>query len=127
MSPSLNWIAKEQYEQVERIWPTPPDQDPLQRQILALTEEVGEIARAALKRSHAERSPTSRHKGLTVEEWTWELREEIGQAIGVLLGLGHLEGVDLDTIVASTLTALRERPSILDAAHSSPEGQRGEP
>lgn len=110
---TLSELAARQYEQVERIWPTPGGQDAAQRQGLALVEEVGEIARALLKRSHAGRSLAGMHKGWTVAQWTANVHEEIGQALGVLLGLAHLEGVDLDEVMARTLAELEARPSII--------------
>lgn len=108
----LTHIAAVQAREVERIWPTPEGQDPVLRQVAALTEEVGEIARAVLKRSHASRSNRGAYKGLTVDDWTAELHIEIGQALGVLLGLAHQEGVDLDTVMADTIEALINHPSI---------------
>lgn len=110
---TLNEIAEAQATEVERIWPTPAGQDPVQRQVLALTEEVGEIARGVLKRSHASRTPGGVHKGKTVDEWTEDIALEIGQALGVLLGLAHQEGIDLDAVMAETIDTLRARPSIL--------------
>lgn len=110
----LNAIARDQAEQVERIWPTPEGQDPVLRQVAALTEEVGEIARAVLKRSHATRSSTGKHKGLSPAEWTHALAVEIGQALGVLLGLAHQEGIDLDEMMVDTIDDLRRRPSIVE-------------
>lgn len=112
----LNEMARVQATEVERIWPTPAGEDPVLRQVAALTEEVGEIARAVLKRSHASRTADGRHKGLSVEEWTEEVALEIGQALGVLLGLAHQEGVHLDARMAATLDALRSRPSIITPA-----------
>lgn len=109
----LNHIAEAQATEVERIWPTPEGQDPVLRQVAALTEEVGEIARAVLKRSHASRSADGTHKGKTADEWTENLAVEVGQALGVLLGLAHQEGMDLDGRMADTLDALRRRPSII--------------
>jgi NTP pyrophosphatase (non-canonical NTP hydrolase) len=114
----LDGIAEAQATEVERIWPTPTGQDPVLRQVAALTEEVGEIARAVLKRSHASRTTDGTHKGLTVDEWTEEVALEIGQALGVLLGLAHQEGVHLDDRMAATIDALRARPSIVQDAAS---------
>lgn len=121
ISGPLNAIAAVQAREVERIWPTPEGQDPLLRQLAALTEEVGEVARALLKRSHAARSADGRHKGRTVAEWSEEVALEMGQALGVLLGLAHQEGVDLDARMASTIANLVERPSILPSAAPSRE------
>ena len=117
---SLNDIAAAQATEVERIWPTPAGQDPVLRQVAALTEEVGEIARAVLKRGHASRSADGTHKGLNVDEWTEELALEIGQALGVLLGLAHQEGLDLDGRMTETIGALRNRPSISTPAEGEP-------
>jgi NTP pyrophosphatase (non-canonical NTP hydrolase) len=110
---TLNEMARVQATEVERIWPTPEGQDPVLRQLTALTEEVGEIARAVLKRSHASRTLDGSHKGLTVEQWGEEVALEIGQALGVLLGLAHQERVDLDARMIATLGALVDRPSII--------------
>lgn len=116
-SPSVNLIAAELHAEVERIWPTPPGDDIVQRQALALTEEVGEIARAILKRSHASRSPNGVHKGYDVEGWTANLHTEIGQAIGVALQLAHIEGMDIDEWLSVTVEALRARACILESEH----------
>lgn len=112
---TLNDLAATQYREVERIWPTPEGHDPSERQALALVEEVGEIARGLLKRSHARRATSRTHKGKTAFEWTANVHEEIGQALGVLLGLAHIEGVDLDAVMEDTIDALLNRPSILAA------------
>lgn len=114
----MNDLARTLHEEVERIWPTPSGSDVMQRQALALCEEVGEIARAILKRSHAMRSPDGIHKGKTAVEWTDELHVEIGQTIGVALQLAHIEGINVDRMMAATVDALANRPCILHAATS---------
>lgn len=121
----LDGIAQAQATEVERIWPTPEGQDPVLRQVAALTEEVGEIARAVLKRSHASRTADGTHKGLTVDQWTAEVHLEIGQALGVLLGLAHQEAMDLDESMSETIEALRTRPSIITLREVDPRAQAG--
>jgi NTP pyrophosphatase (non-canonical NTP hydrolase) len=112
MKHPLNALGAALHVEVERVWPAPPGTDTAQRQALALCEEVGEIARAILKRSHAQRSHDGRPKGLTADEWTAELHVEIGQVIGVALQLAHIEGVDIDAQMMQTLELLRSRPCI---------------
>lgn len=52
-SDALDHLARRFAEEAERIWPTPEGESTLQRQVVAVTEELGEVARAILKRSHA--------------------------------------------------------------------------
>lgn len=54
---------------------------------LALAEEVGELARAVVKRAHGNRGSSA--------DWSAELRREAGDVLLVLLNIAHLERFDL--------------------------------
>lgn len=97
--------------EVLRVWPHMEYLD-IFAQTAACAEELGEINRAALKRVHATYATARRAKGKTASEWTDELAVEICQAIGTLLQLAVIEGVDLDKGMPEVLEALRqmERP-----------------
>lgn len=110
----LNDIAFRITANVERIWPTPEEDNQFHRQCMALSEETGEVCRASLKLSHARRSPKGMHKGKTPSDWEDELHTEIGQAIGCALQLAVLEGLDIEKLLIDTLQHLERMPCILD-------------
>lgn len=68
---------------------------------LALAEEVGELARAVVKRAHGNRG--------TAEDWTAELRREAGDVLLVLLNIAALEEFDLWTAALDRLYVILER------------------
>lgn len=81
-------------------------------QTAACAEGLGEINGTALKRLSTVSSVAGLVKGKNADEWTAELAVEICQAIGALLQLAVIEGVDLDKGMPEALEALRqmERP-----------------
>lgn len=68
---------------------------------LALAEEVGELARCVVKRHHGNRGST--------EDWTAELRREMGDVLLVLCNLAHIEGFDLLDAGAERLAVILVR------------------
>lgn len=89
--------------EVDRLWPTETEFG----RGLALAEEVGEVARAYLKRSHAQ--VLGSFKGRTAQEWTDNLRVEVFQAVGVLLDIARREGFDIEAGLDLCLQSLRSR------------------
>jgi len=70
-------------------------------EVMALAEEVGEVARAALKRWHGVRGSR--------EAWTAALRQEIAQVVVVALRLAALEGFNLAEAVNAEIEAWAAR------------------
>ena len=95
----LNQIAEAVSTEVGRRW---PHMNTVQSEALALFEEGGEIARAIVKRDEGTRG--------TPEEWTVELRKEIGQTFLVLLNIAHLEGIDVEDLIRESIWSLTEKP-----------------
>lgn len=94
--------------EVDRLW---PEEDDIGFRVGNLAEEVGEVTRAVTKRRHAEHAADGLCKGMTVDQWTEELRAELFQLAGVIVDIAHREGFDLvDGLewVAATLQ-VRER------------------
>lgn len=69
---------------------------------LALGEEAGEVLRAILKRDEGTRG--------TPEEWSAEIKKEVGQAMMVLFGIADLEGFSLIDAMAAAFDALLAKP-----------------
>jgi NTP pyrophosphatase (non-canonical NTP hydrolase) len=84
---------------VDRLWP----EQTLAGSGLALSEECGEVNRAILKRQHGTKK--------THEEWTANLRLEVGQVVGVCMDIARREGFSLSAVVGEVVAALcvRER------------------
>lgn len=95
-------IAKE----VNRLWPH--ELKPIYRG-LALSEEVGEVNRAILKRRHALTTPDGKCRGLTAMEWLAQLREELVQTLAVILDIGHREGIDFAASIEILVGRLQQR------------------
>lgn len=70
-------------------------------EVMALTEEVGEVARAALKRTQAIRGSD--------DDWTAELRREVGDVVLVLCNIADLEGFELADTVSERLAVVLGR------------------
>lgn len=68
---------------------------------LGLGEEVGEVLRCVLKREHGTRG--------TAEEWTAELRKEVGDTLLVLAVLAEREGFDLLDAAWDRWLAIKDR------------------
>lgn len=81
--------------EVDRLWPG----ESIEQRGLSLSEEVGEVNRAILKRGIG-------HRG-TTEEWTANLRLELGQLVGVAASIAEAEGFSLAEAVEDALEALR--------------------
>jgi NTP pyrophosphatase (non-canonical NTP hydrolase) len=75
---------------------TPPDV-----QMLNLIEEVGELSRALIKRRQGIRG--------TTEEWTAEIRKEIGDTLISLFVLAEQEGVNALSVAVERWSAVRQR------------------
>jgi NTP pyrophosphatase (non-canonical NTP hydrolase) len=73
----------------------------LEIQALQLAEEVGEIARAIVKR----------HQGIrgTFDEWTSKLRDELGDAFISLVNLADIAGFDLMTVAVLRWQTISKR------------------
>lgn len=95
-------LAKE----VDRLWPS--EDNPAYR-ASCLAEEAGEVCRAVTKRRHASHASDGKCKGLTVDEWSNELRVELTQAIGVILDIAHREGIELVSAVEECVEILQKR------------------
>lgn len=93
--------------EVDRLWPH-ESADPAYRGA-CLAEEAGEVNRAITKRRHALNAPGGRCKGLSVDDWTSELRMELAQTMGVVLDIAYREGIDLVTAVDEGLAFLQQR------------------
>lgn len=109
MTDIATWFAaqgKALAKEVDRLWPH--ESDPAYR-AGCLAEEAGEVNRAITKRRHAWHSPKGTCKGLTVEEWTENLRVELAQALGVILDIAHREGIELASEVERCVQVLQER------------------
>lgn len=110
VSPSVTrWIADTSASisaEVNRLWPH--ETDPAYRGA-CLAEEAGEVNRAITKRRHASHARNGKCKGLTVDEWTGELRTELAQALGVILDIAHREGIDLVPAIERCVAALQVR------------------
>lgn len=100
-------LAKE----VDRLWPH--ENDPAYR-AACLAEEAGEVNRAVTKRRHAAYAADGRCKGRTVDEWTDELRVELGQTLGVILDIAHRERIDLVPALEQCLGTLQRREAGAD-------------
>lgn len=92
--------------EVDRLWPTENDAG---YRASALAEEAGEVIRAITKRRHALAAGTC--KGLSPDDWTEELRVELGQVLGVILDIAHREGFDLADEVEACVRVLQARKS----------------
>lgn len=93
--------------EVDRLWPN-ESSDPAYRGA-CLAEEAGEVNRAITKRRHAQHAANGLCKGMTVNDWTRELRLELAQTFGVILDMAHREGFDLITLVEDCVATLRAR------------------
>lgn len=102
----LNVMGASLAKEVDRLWPE--ETDPAYRGA-CLAEEAGEVNRAITKRRHASHAANGRCKGLTVNEWTEELRIELAQALGVILDIAHREGFDLAVDIEECVVILQDR------------------
>lgn len=102
----LNAVGAAFAKEVDRLWPD--ETDPAYRGA-CLAEEAGEVNRAITKRRNAGNAPDGKCKGLTVDEWTNELRVELAQALGVIIDIAHREQFDLAVDVEECLLVLQAR------------------
>lgn len=72
---------------------------------LALAEEAGEVARAIIKRNHAERGEGDRPP----KDWTANLREEVADVVIVCAKIANREGFDLNEAVEKGIAGLEQR------------------
>lgn len=106
---SAQWLAEvgsALADEVDRLWPQ--ENDPGYR-AACLAEEAGEVIRAITKRRHALHADDGKCKGLDFDEWTNELRIELGQVLGVILDIAHREGFDLTAELVTTVRKLQAR------------------
>ena len=68
---------------------------------LGLTEEAGEVARAVLKRHQAIRG--------TYEEWTEEVRKELGDVLIKAAAIANKEGFLLEDVIVARWDDVRRR------------------
>lgn len=95
-------LAKE----VDRLWPH--EDDPAYR-AGCLNEEAGEVHRAVTKRRHASHAANGLCKGLTVDQWTDEMRTELAQALGVICDIAHRERFRMVPAAEECLALLQQR------------------
>ena len=95
---NLDQLQKHVYAEFARRWP----ENTIVTEGLALAEEAGEVCRAILKRLEGTRG--------TPEEWTANLRKEIGQAMLVLLNLAALEEADASDVLVEAWEGFRDKP-----------------
>lgn len=87
-------------EHVAATWPG----ESIVHAAIGLSEEVGEVSRCVVKREHGTRG--------TPEQWTAELRKEVGQVAVVLLDIAHREGFNLmETMVEQAVAFLGMDPN----------------
>lgn len=82
--------------------------------VLGLAEEVGEMARAALKR----------HQGIrgTAQEWETELRKEIGDVMIKLVHVAHVWGFSLSEAVLDRWDVVSQRDFVTNPkGHGLPD------
>jgi len=75
--------------------------DTVETATLGVTEEAGELARAVLKRYQGIRG--------TFEEWTEEMRKELGDVFIKLCHVASLAGIDLEYAIADRWNEVRHR------------------
>lgn len=80
---------------------------------LVLAEEVGEVCRAILKRTQGARG--------TREQWTAQLKEELGDVMVCILSLVAYEGWSIEDVVAQRFAVVEERDA---RTHSIPKEWR---
>jgi NTP pyrophosphatase (non-canonical NTP hydrolase) len=97
VEPLLDELAWLSHAWIEARWPGESDAD----RIAALVEEVGELARAMVKRGHDERG--------SVEEWTTEVCKEWGDVVLILLDIAEREGFAPTAAVWSHYWSIRDR------------------
>lgn len=82
--------------------------------VLGLAEEVGEMARAALKRYQGIRG--------TAQEWEAELRKEIGDVFIKLVHVAAIWDIDLEDAVLDRWYDVRKRDFVTDPkGHGLPD------
>lgn len=90
----LDSLSTEVRAHVERLWPG----EDIRAAGLCLGEEAGEVQRAINKRNHGTRG--------SYEDWTKQLRIEVGQVIGVCMDIAEREGFSLELAVREAIDAL---------------------
>lgn len=97
--PDMTSIADLQ-AQAYALWIKYPNAN-IERYGLAVAEEAGEVCRAILKRALEIRG--------THDEWTAEIRKEVGDLVSTILMLAITEGFDLETVVVERMQHLLAR------------------
>lgn len=91
----------------DALWPG----ETIEEAALALCEEAGEVARAVIKRNHADRSEGDRPP----TDWTANLRDELAQVVIVAMKMAEREGFSLSEAIVEQMAALdRRRNALLD-------------
>ena len=89
--------------------------DPLAVKTLGLVEEVGELCRAIIKREQGIRG--------TYDEWTAEIRKELGDIVIKLLDVAECASFDLITVAAIRWESVSQRDWIAaPKGHGLPDG-----
>lgn len=106
----FEWLSGEIATEVTRLWPEETEDA---HRGACIAEEAGEVNRAITKRRHARYAEDGLCKGLTVDQWTDELKMELTQLVGVILDLAHREGFDLipELVKCLVILELREKGS----------------
>lgn len=91
---SAEWLTN-------RLWPN----ETIEEAALALCEEAGEVARAVIKRNHADQGSGDR----ATTNWTANLRRELAQVVVVAMKMAEREGFSLIDMVLVELDALNDR------------------
>lgn len=91
---SAEWVTNE-------LWPG----ETIEEAALALCEEAGEVARAIIKRNHAEVGSGDR----APDDWDANLRTELAQVVVVAMKMAEREGFSLIHAVLDELTRLDQR------------------
>ena len=85
----------------DRLWPN----ETIEEAALALCEEAGEVARAVIKRNHADQGSGDR----APHDWSAELRREVAQVVVVAMKIAEREGFSLGDAVVAEREALDAR------------------
>lgn len=87
------------HQEAKRRW---PDLMTAESEGLALAEEAGEVCRAIIKRKEGTRG--------TRDEWTEQLKIEMGQVVCVLMNIAEIEGVRLSECIELAWDKFKAKP-----------------
>lgn len=111
---ALDYLERFQDEVASYLATMPNPTTTAEEQMLNLVEEVGELARALLKRKQGIRG--------TREEWDTEVHKEIGDVFISLLAVAHHEGLEALRCAADRWWDVKQRNWTTDPiGHGLPE------